>query len=174
MGYGLMYVNKNNKLLLICIITEIIIFITYKLLENIGHSRELIFRSWIENTYMFSNFFLVIAIIVLFWWFLILKTDLKIKNNKLKVLLQTLFAVIFGVAIVLICLYGMFACSYSYKTEHLIYKENQNVIARVEPEGFHHTVVNFYIPVNIFFMKESDIESEMYDGSYDKYEQKGY
>ncbi len=34
-------------------------------------------------------------------------------------------------------------------------------------EGWNHSNVYYYEPVNIFFMKPSDIESEQYDGGYD-------
>lgn len=59
---------------------------------------------------------------------------------------------------------GLILISIMYTHEH---KDN-GLIARVHT-GIHYTNVYFFEDINIFIMKESSREEEMYDGSYDRY-----
>ena len=66
--------------------------------------------------------------------------------------------------LVMIFMIGLILISIMYTHEH---KDN-GLIARVHT-GIHYTNVYFFEDINIFIMKESSREEEMYDGSYDRY-----
>ena len=64
----------------------------------------------------------------------------------------------------MVFIFGLIFISIMHTPEH---KDN-GLIARVHP-GIHYTNVYFFEDINIFIMKESSREEEMYEGSYDRY-----
>ena len=100
---------------------------------------------------------LLVALSATFLIFILIKIKTKYKLIKLfSNLICTLAVMIFMIGLILI--------SIMYTHEH---KDN-GLIARVHT-GIHYTNVYFFEDINIFIMKESSREEEMYDGSYDRY-----
>ncbi|QEK13038.1 hypothetical protein FQB35_12320 [Crassaminicella thermophila] len=161
--------NKSiNKNIAYIAFINIIVITLYKIVGAIIEKSNLLFRGWVDIVYMINLLVFTIIIIVFTNIFLSYKLYSKIKNTIWKDALNVIFVVIVGIVIMT----GYFIFAFSYEPEHIVYEKNQKVIAKVVPLGFHHINVDFYEPVNIFFMRKSNIPSKAYDGSYDIYEKR--
>ncbi|MDU4937401.1 MAG: hypothetical protein E6X34_02970 [Clostridium sp.] len=89
----------------------------------------------------------------------------RLGKRKTKYKLIKLFYNLICALAVMVFIFGLVFVSLMFTPEH---KDN-GLIARVHP-GIHHTNVYFFEDINIFIMKESSREEEMYDGSYDRYD----
>ena len=72
------------------------------------------------------------------------------------------------IIVIVCCVGGFYVFAFTYEPEHIIDTEGKKIIAKVVT-SVHHTNVDFYEPVNLFLMKGSNINSEIYNGCYDRY-----
>lgn len=152
--------RKNNKYLAYIMCVNIFLIILYKVIGYIATKQHLLFRGWINVLYVVNIFILIIlgtAFIHIYIWFSFDSKVLKILSTGIT-----------GVVIFLCYLFGSLMYAFTYSPEHVIYKYNHKMIAKVASTLWD-TTIYFYEPVNMFFMKESDFPPETYDGSYDKY-----
>lgn len=144
----------------------IILIFLYNFFKLILYTNDILFRGWVEQLYFLLGWLSVFLPIILINYFLY-KVMKKSRSQKVITVLTTVVSVI----IIPILLFGMvFAYAFTSFSEHRVYEHNRDLIARVESIGMHHTEVTYYEPINFLVMKKSDIESEMYDGSYDRYD----
>ncbi|MCY6354331.1 hypothetical protein [Clostridium sp. ZS2-4] len=162
-------VNKNSVYI---VLINIIIIISYKIGNTIVAKLDLLFRGWIDILYMINVLSFIITIIVSINIFLCSKEYSKIKDSIIKNALKIISSIVTAIIVTICCVEGLFILAFFYEPEHIIYEQNQKVIAKVVPHGFHHTQIDFYEPVNIFLMRKSNIPSKIYDGSYDIYEER--
>lgn len=156
-----MFNKRFNKIIALI---NIIIITLYNIGAAVTKKWDLLFRGWIDIIYMIN--LLVLPIIVIVFLYVLLYSN--INKNAFKIISKMIFIIIISIY----CFYGFIFLGFSYSPEHLVYEHNQKVVARVNFIGFHHTEVVFYKPINIFFMRKSNIPNKFYDGSYDMYKTK--
>jgi len=154
--------NRINKIVTYILLINIIGITVYNIGGAIALKWDLVFRGWIYILYMINIFFFIATGIVIVNIFR--RSKIYSKVSKI------ISTVITGIVVFIGCWYVLLTFVFTYSPEHIVYEENQKVIAKVVPFGFHHTRVDFYEPVNIFLMRRSNIPSKTYDGSYDMYE----
>ncbi|MBM7868723.1 hypothetical protein JOC70_000192 [Clostridium pascui] len=147
-------------------IVLIILYLTSRIVINKWH---LALRGWVGILYMTNIIVLAVISIMFINKLLSLNLYSKIKNAVMQKTIKVISLVITAIIIISTCLYGLLLFSFTYAPEHVVYHDSQKVIAKVSSYGFHHSRVDFYEPINLFFMRKSNIESEIYDGSYDRY-----
>jgi hypothetical protein len=150
--------SKKNVAFIICI--NIIIIAAYKIGRTIAAKSDLLFRGWIDNLCMINILILTVMIIVLINIFLCSNLYSKIKDDVTKNAFKAISTLITVVIIFIVCNYGYIAFAFLYAPEHIVYTQDQKLIAK-EDRYLFHTFVNYYEPVNIFLMKKSNVKSEM-------------
>lgn len=150
-------------------ILNIVLIILYLISRSVINKWDLVLRGWVDILYMASIIALAVISIIFINTLLFLNLYPKIRNAVTQKTIKVISLVITTIIIISTCLYGLLLFSFTYAPEHVVYYESQKVIAKVSPYGFHYSKVDFYEPINLFFMKKSNIESEIYDGSYDRY-----
>ena len=153
----------NQNIVYIAFI-NIIIIILYNIVSKILEKWDLLFRGWIDFIYTINLLVLPIIVIVFIYEFL----NSKLRNKVLKIIIT----LIVTTTIIIYTLYGFVFFALSWPQEHIVYEQNQKVIAMVYPIGLHETGIYFYEPVNIFFMRKSNLPSKFYEGSYDIYKKR--
>lgn len=159
--------NKVSKYTAYIILTNILFILSYKIGGTIAVKNEYLFRRWLDILYIGNVMTLIILGAIFINIILSSKLYSKIKSGITKNALKTISTTIMVIIVIVCCLGGLFAFSFTYP-EHIINKQGKKIIAKVGP-SFLHTTVNFYEPINIFLMKGSIIESETYKGGYDRY-----
>lgn len=147
-------INTKDKFLKnVCKICGIIILVYIIGLSLI--SGKYVYHSWVNVVAEISALSVGLsATFIIFRWV----------KRKTKYKLIKLFSNIICTLAVMIFIIGLILISIMYTPEH---KDN-GLIARVHT-GIHHTNVYFFEDINIFIMKGSSREEEIYDGSYDRY-----
>lgn len=153
-----MFNKRFNKIIALI---NIIIITLYNIGSAVAKKWDLLFRVWIDIIYRIN--LLVLPIIIIVFLYVLLYSN--ITKNAFKIISKMIFIIIISIY----CLYGFMFFAFSYSPEHLVYEQNQKVVARVNSVGFYHTEVVFYKPINILFMRKSNIPNKFYDGSYDMY-----
>lgn len=145
---------------------NIIIILSYRIGKVISAKNNYLFRGWLDIFYLINCVTLIILGTISLS--IILNSELysKIRKNVIKRSLEIVSRIIMVIVVIATCVCGIFLIAVTYEPEHIIDKQGKKIIAKIDTNMFNDTYVYFYEPVNIFMMKNSDIESEFYR-SYD-------
>lgn len=118
---------------------------------------EIVYRQGFIDLIYINNFILIIMIAI----------NLKKHFNKI---LKPKRGIFISLIVIIVGLWNVFFIyAFSQNSEEKIYKEGKLVIASVD-SFLLDTSVTYYEPINIFLMKESNIQRITYNGSYNCYE----
>ena len=145
--------NKLIKLILSMIILDILIIIFYKI-GNVLMGATYTYHSWVDVVYVAICSRILTLVVLL----------LRIKTNK-NCWIKLVLDILLGFTIVISLFIGYFIVVFTYTPEH----RDGIYIAQVNAGLGHHTRIDYYEDINIFIMKRANKESEIYDGSYDRY-----
>lgn len=146
-----MRIKKMNRKSILAIVATLIFCVLF-LLDYICEANQLIYRNWLALSILYYRYVFLITVFIILPCYLIKK--------KRSVLLSILILPIIAFTAILFFIDMAFnpdLHTYEYYTQ----KNGQKVIAFVKPDSMHHKTVYYYIPDNIFFMKHSNIPSEI-------------
>lgn len=133
-----------------------IIDIIYIISKNVLSNLDIVYRQGLIDLIYINNAILIIMIAI---------NLIRYFNN----LNKPIRGMIIGLVVIAIGLWNVFFMyAFSQKPEEKIYKEGKLVIASFN-SFFLNTSVKYYEPVNMFLMKESNIEEISYKGAYNCY-----
>lgn len=140
--------NKNYTLAII----SILIFGVSYLLDYICKANQLIYRNYLALSILYYRYIFLISIFIIIPCYLVLKK----RSISLAILILP----------IIVCIAFLFFVDMAFNpnlhtSEYYTQKNGQKVIALVKPTSMHNNTVYYYIPFNIFFMKNSDIKSEI-------------
>lgn len=143
---------KKIKHSYILAIVSILIFCTSFLLDYICKANQLIYRNYLALSILYYRYIFLISVFLIIPCYLIFKK----RSIPLAILILPIIA----------CIAFLFFIDMAFNpdlhtSEYYTQKNGQKVIALVKPTSMHNNTVYYYIPVNIFFMKNSDIPSEI-------------
>lgn len=157
--------NKVIKYTINMLIINLLLLFSYIFIGLILRKSNMFFRGWINIICFLAGCCIIFLTIIIVNYYLhtIMKKSLFQKG-------LTVVSTIISIIITPIIIWLMILiAAFNYAPEHSVYEHERNLIVKVRAYGFHHTIVDYYEPVNFIIMKKSNIESEMYDGSYDRY-----
>ena len=140
--------NKNYSLAII----SILIFGFSYLLDYICKANQLIYRNYLALSILYYRYIFLISIFIIIPCYLVFKK----RSISLAILILP----------IIVCIAFLFFVDMAFNpnlhtSEYYTQKNGQKVIALVKPTSMHNNTVYYYIPFNIFFMKNSDITSEI-------------